>query len=148
MAHLHDFRFEIFHSCVCTAVLGPTPEGEIPAQVEEKMRALGKWTHKYEEAIYRTEQGIAVEYYHGDSTLSEDGRTLYLFCNDKPNGLLLSVSRNMPFGNVAGMAFGYHEDRKEGACAGKANASVTSKSKRKNLSTIAQKETEYCCSLG
>lgn len=68
---------------------GPTPEGEIPAAVEEKMRELGKWTHKYEEAIYPTEQGIAVEYYQGDSTLSEDGKTLYLFCNDKPNGFLM-----------------------------------------------------------
>lgn len=68
---------------------GPTPEGEIPAAVEEKMRALGKWTHKYEEAIYPTDKGIPVEYYHGDSTLSEDGRTLYLFCNDKPNGFVL-----------------------------------------------------------
>lgn len=68
---------------------GPTPEGEIPAAVEEKLKALGKWTHKYEEAIYPTKQGIAVEYFHGDSTLSEDERTLYLFCNDKPNGFLL-----------------------------------------------------------
>ncbi len=68
---------------------GPTPEGEIPAAVEEKMRALGKWTHKYEEAIYPTEKGIPAEYYHGDNTLSEDGRTLYLFCNDKPNGFVL-----------------------------------------------------------
>lgn len=68
---------------------GPTPEGEIPVAIEEKMRALGKWTHKYEEAIYPTKQGIAVEYFHGDSTLSEDERTLYLFCNDKPNGFLL-----------------------------------------------------------
>lgn len=68
---------------------GPTPEGEIPAAVEEKMRALGKWAHKYEEAIYPTDKGIPVEYYHGDSTLSEDGRTLYLFCNDKPNEFVL-----------------------------------------------------------
>lgn len=30
-----------------------------------------------------------MEYFHGDSTLSEDERTLYLFCNDKPNGFLL-----------------------------------------------------------
>lgn len=68
---------------------GPTPEGEIPAAIEEKMRELGKWTHKYEEAIYPTEQGIAPEYFHGDSTLSGDGKTLYLFCHDKPNGFLL-----------------------------------------------------------
>lgn len=68
---------------------GPTPEGEIPAAVEEKLRELGRWTHQYAEAVYPTKQGIAVEYFHGDSTLSEDDRTLYLFCNDRPNGFLL-----------------------------------------------------------
>lgn len=68
---------------------GPTPEGEIPAEAEEKMHELGKWTHKYEEAIYPTEKGIPAEYYHGGTTLSADKKTLYLFSPDKPNGFLM-----------------------------------------------------------
>lgn len=68
---------------------GPTPEGEIPVQAEEKMRELGKWTHKYAEAVYPTEQGIGLEYFNGGSTLSTDKRTLYLFTYGRPNGYLM-----------------------------------------------------------
>lgn len=69
--------------------VGPTPEGEIPKEAEERMRILGAWTKQYAEAIYPTKAGLAPEYYHGGSTLSEDEKTLYLFCNEKPNGYLM-----------------------------------------------------------
>ena len=68
---------------------GPTAEGEIPPEVEEKMLELGRWTHQYAEAIYPTGKGIAPEYFQGGSTLSEDKKTLYLFVYDKPNGYLM-----------------------------------------------------------
>lgn len=42
-----------------------------------------------QEAIYGSVAGIPHDYYLGDSTLSKDRKTLYLFIDGKPNGAIL-----------------------------------------------------------
>lgn len=64
--------------------VGPDAEGEIPMETAEKLIQLGKWTNKYQEAIYPTNKGIGPEYFLGGTTLTEDKKTLYLFIYDRP----------------------------------------------------------------
>ncbi len=68
---------------------GPTPEGEIPPEQVKLLCEMGEWTSKYEEAVYPTEKGIPTEYFPGGSTLTEDKKTLYLFCYDKPQECIM-----------------------------------------------------------
>lgn len=85
---------------------GPTPEGEIPPEQEKLMSEPGEWTSKYAEAIYPTKQGIHTEYFLGGTTLSEDNKTLYLFCYDKPNGKIMLNGIRSKIKKVTSMASG------------------------------------------
>ncbi len=90
--HFKDIRqiVRMFVECISKGgnmliSVGPDPEGTIPPEVEAQMKALGRWTHQYEEAIYEPEKGIGTEYFAGGTTLSADKQTLYLFVYDKPH---------------------------------------------------------------
>lgn len=75
--------------------LGPDAEGSIPDIIKDSMLRLGEWTSFYEEAIYPTCKGIGPEYFSGGSTLSEDKKTLYLFCYDiQGDKIMLNGIRN------------------------------------------------------
>lgn len=69
--------------------IGPKQDGTIPEEQENILQELGKWTSKNKQAIYGTEAGIPRDYFSGPSTLSKDGKTLYLFINGKPNGPIM-----------------------------------------------------------
>lgn len=100
--HFKDIRqiVRMFVECISKGgnmliSVGPDPEGAIPPEVEAQMKALGRWTHQYEEAIYEPEKGIGTEYFAGGTTLSEDKQTLYLFVYDKPyHQVMLNGIRN------------------------------------------------------
>ena len=64
--------------------IGPDAAGRIPEETQKLLRQLGRWTGKYQEAIYPTEKGIGPEYFCGGTTLTEDKKTLYLFVYDRP----------------------------------------------------------------
>ncbi|PLW95315.1 MAG: alpha-L-fucosidase [Marinilabiliales bacterium] len=66
--------------------IGPKADGTIPAEQEEILKELGRWTKKHKEAIYGTEAGIPLEHFYGRTTLSKDKTMLYLFVEGKPNG--------------------------------------------------------------
>jgi alpha-L-fucosidase len=68
---------------------GPRADGTIPQEEVATLKEIGRWVHKNQEAIYGSRAGIPKDYYYGDSTLSKDHRTLYLFVTGKPNGPLL-----------------------------------------------------------
>lgn len=75
--------------------LGPDAEGAIPPEIKDSMLKLGEWIKRYEEAIYPTCQGIGTDYFCGGSTLSEDRKTLYLFCYDiQGDKIMLNGIRN------------------------------------------------------
>ena len=66
--------------------IGPKADGSIPEEQVAILEEMGRWTKKHEEAIYGSQAGIPTNYYHGPSTLSADGKTLYLFVPHRPNG--------------------------------------------------------------
>ncbi|WHZ20369.1 MAG: alpha-L-fucosidase [Rhodanobacteraceae bacterium] len=69
--------------------IGPRADGTIPKIEADTLRQVGRWVHENQEAIYGSDAGIPHDYYLGDSTLSKDHKTLYLFIDGKPNGAIL-----------------------------------------------------------
>ncbi|WP_256726937.1 alpha-L-fucosidase [Streptomyces acidiscabies] len=64
--------------------VGPMEDGTIPAPQAERLEGLGEWIRKHEEAVYGTVRGLPAGHHYGPSTLSADGRTLYLVLFDAP----------------------------------------------------------------
>lgn len=69
--------------------IGPRADGTIDPQQVERLRGIGRWTKRNDEAIHATVAGLPLEHYAGGSTLSKDRKTLYLFVDGKPAGDLL-----------------------------------------------------------
>jgi len=69
--------------------VGPREDGSIDPRQVEILESLGRWTGKHAEAIYGTRAGIGLEHFAGPSTLSADGKTIYLFVDGAPNGDIL-----------------------------------------------------------
>lgn len=67
--------------------IGPKADGTIPEEQVRLLKEIGRWTNKHAEAIYGTNAGLPYGHYHGNSTLSKDRKTLYLFVNAvRPDG--------------------------------------------------------------
>ena len=66
--------------------IGPKADGTIPEKQVEILEGLGRWTNKHADAIYGTRSGIPKEHFYGPSTLSADGKILYLFVKGNPGG--------------------------------------------------------------
>lgn len=67
--------------------IGPKADGTIPEEQVRLLKEIGRWTTKHAEAIYGTGAGLPYGHYHGNSTLSKDRKTLYLFVNSiRPDG--------------------------------------------------------------
>ncbi|MBS1727523.1 MAG: alpha-L-fucosidase [Armatimonadetes bacterium] len=64
--------------------VGPTEDGQITPVQTERLLGLGRWVHKHAEAIYGTVAGLPGGLFYGTSTLSKDGKTLYLMQFDVP----------------------------------------------------------------
>ena len=69
--------------------IGPRADGSIDPRQVERLEGIGRWVHKHAEAVHGTVAGLPPEHYAGASTLSKDGRTLYLFVDGRPAGDLL-----------------------------------------------------------
>lgn len=59
--------------------IGPKADGTIPEEQVQLLKALGRWTSKHKEAIYGTTAGLPTGHFHGNSTLSKDSMSVYLF---------------------------------------------------------------------
>jgi alpha-L-fucosidase len=59
--------------------IGPKADGTIPTEQVNLLKALGRWTSKHKEAIYGTIAGLPAGHFHGNSSLSKDSMTIYLF---------------------------------------------------------------------
>lgn len=67
--------------------IGPKADGTIPEQQVQLLKEIGRWASKHSEAIYGTTAGLPYGHYHGNSALSADRKTIYLFVNQiRPNG--------------------------------------------------------------
>lgn len=68
--------------------VGPTAEGEFPAEVNQYLKEIGEWTSRNGKAIYHTRN--AKHYHDGNTwfTQSKDAKTLYaIYCPDKGSSL-------------------------------------------------------------
>lgn len=64
--------------------IGPMEDGTIDPEQEKRLLGLGEWIDRHEEAVFPTEAGLPLGHFYGPSTLTEDKKTLYLFCFDRP----------------------------------------------------------------
>ncbi|MGH8145028.1 MAG: alpha-L-fucosidase [Rhodanobacteraceae bacterium] len=69
--------------------IGPRADGTLPKIEVDTLKQVGRWIKKNHEAVYGTRAGIPHDYYLGDSTLSQNHETLYLFLDGQPNGPIL-----------------------------------------------------------
>jgi alpha-L-fucosidase len=69
--------------------IGPRADGTIDERQVKILEKIGRWTHKHAEAIYGSRAGIGLPHFHGPSTQSKDGKTVYLFVDGRPSGELL-----------------------------------------------------------
>jgi alpha-L-fucosidase len=63
---------------------GPTEDGRITPEQTERLKELGRWTHKHAEAIYGTRRGLPLGHFYGPTTISKDRKTIYCFVLDIP----------------------------------------------------------------
>jgi alpha-L-fucosidase len=66
--------------------IGPKPDGTLAAEQINILKELGRWNKKHAEAVFGTRAGIALSNFHGKTTLSADGKTVYLFVETAPAG--------------------------------------------------------------
>ncbi len=64
--------------------IGPKPDGTLPAEQVNILTQLGRWNKKHAEAVFGTRAGITGSNFHGKSTISEDGKIVYLFLETAP----------------------------------------------------------------
>lgn len=86
--------------------MGPTPQGQLPPKSVQKLKPLGAWLRKYDEAIYGTERGPHYLLDWGNCT--QRGNTLYYFIADWPkDGKLVipGLNRGKPQAGIKTMAF-------------------------------------------
>ena len=76
--------------------IGPKPDGTIPAEQVNIMKELGRWNKKHAEAIFGSRAGIAGSNFHGKTTLSADGKTVYLFLETAPSGEIAVKGMQVP----------------------------------------------------
>ena len=62
--------------------IGPKSDGSIPEEQIEILKNLGRWTSKHKEAIYGTRKGLPFENYKGKSSISKDGKKLFLYLEE------------------------------------------------------------------
>jgi len=65
--------------------IGPMEDGTIPKPQIERLKILGQWIRRNEPAIYSTSAGLPLGHFYGQSTLSADKKTIYLFVSDQPH---------------------------------------------------------------
>ncbi len=66
--------------------VGPKADGSITKPQADRLRGLGAWIRRNEEAVYPTTAGLPHGHFLGASTLSQDRTLLYLFLFDQPLG--------------------------------------------------------------
>jgi len=84
-----NYIIRIFADCISMGGnllldIGPMADGSITPAQTERLKGLGRWTHKHAEAIYGTTRGLPFGHFYGPTTLSKDKKTIYCFVLDTP----------------------------------------------------------------
>lgn len=69
--------------------IGPKADGSIAGEQVAILKALGRWTSKHGAAIYETRRGIEPGHVQAKTSLSKDGKTLYVYLENNQNQVLL-----------------------------------------------------------
>jgi alpha-L-fucosidase len=91
--------------------IGPKPDGTIPEEQVQILQDLGKWNKKHQEAVFGTMAGITETNFQGKSTVSADGKIIYLFLENIPGqdveirNLVQQIKKIRVIGNNAGLKF-------------------------------------------
>ena len=64
--------------------IGPRQDGTIAEVYASRLRGLGSWIRKHSEAVHGSRAGMDPGHFYGPSTVSADGKTVYLFLFDTP----------------------------------------------------------------
>lgn len=64
--------------------VGPKADGTIPEQKVQRLKDLGQWIKKHEEAVYQTVAGLPWGHFYGPTTLAPDSQTIYLYLLNTP----------------------------------------------------------------
>ena len=86
--------------------VGPREDGTIPAEQVARLEGLGEWIARHADAVHGTVAGLPAGHHHGPSTLSKDGRTLYLVCFDAPREGVAVVGLRTPVRRVTVLGHG------------------------------------------
>ena len=68
--------------------IGPKPDGTIPQEQKSRLKELGTWIAKNDEAIHATKAGLPYGHFYGPTTLSKDNTKLYLFMLQDPKNYI------------------------------------------------------------
>ncbi|MCU4164196.1 alpha-L-fucosidase [Carboxylicivirga caseinilyticus] len=68
--------------------VGPKADGTIEQRQIDLLEEIGAWYHIHEEAVRYGQPGIPYGHFDGETTLSADGKSIYLFCMGKFNQML------------------------------------------------------------
>jgi alpha-L-fucosidase len=84
-----NYIIRVFSDCISMGGnllldVGPTEDGSITPEQIKILKELGRWTHKYAEAIYGTVRGLPFGHYYGPTTISKDRKTVYCYVLDIP----------------------------------------------------------------
>lgn len=80
--------------------IGPKADGTIPEEQVQLLKALGRWTSKHKEAIYGTKAGLPSGHFHGNSTLSKDSMSVYLFLPSIGVDTTNQAGRELTYGTI------------------------------------------------
>jgi alpha-L-fucosidase len=84
--------------------VGPTPEGTIQPEFEERLRAIGEWLRVNGESIYGTTYGPLQNLTFGRTTAK--GKTIYLHVFEWPKGNMELSGLSRPVSEVRLLAGG------------------------------------------
>lgn len=69
--------------------IGPKADGSIAPEQVDILKKMGAWNNKHARAVFGTEAGLPAGHFAGPSSLSADGKSLFLFVGDQPSQKLV-----------------------------------------------------------
>jgi len=80
--------------------IGPKADGTIPTEQVNLLKALGRWTSKHKDAIYGTIAGLPAGHFHGNSSLSKDSMSIYLFLPSIGIDTTIQATKELKYGTM------------------------------------------------
>ena len=97
--------------------IGPREDGTISEPDTARLKGLGAWIRKHEEAVYPTQAGLPHGHFNGPSSLSQDRKTLYLYVSGDPRGEIAVKGLHSPVksARMVGAGLNLHHEVNGGA---------------------------------